>query len=241
MAGGAYAALSGLSTRFAELDRIAADIANVGTAGYKSERGSTVARPRGSFADALNSAVDVVAGPTKIDFSVGTIASTGRDLDVAIEGNGFFVIETETGEQRYTRNGNFKRGDSGVLATEDGLAVLGESGPIELRGSPVRIDSDGTIYAGAEIAGRLQIVDFEDYSVLSREGGARFVADGDVLPDPADEVSLKTFALELSNVSLPEQMVQITQLSRSFGTMQKGLTTIENDMDGRAISELGRR
>ena len=240
MSGAAYTALSGLRTRFEELDRIAADIANISTAGYKSERGTTVARPRGDFATALDATVDVVAGPTRIDFSIGAIASTGRDLDVAIEGNGFFVVETPEGEV-YTRNGHFVRRADGMLATDDGMAVLGESGPIELTGSVVRIDADGTVHAGPDVAGRLQVVDFEDYSVLSRQGATRFVAAEGVAPDIADEVSVKSFALELSNVSLPERLVQITHLTRSFGTMQKGLTTIENDIDGRAIAELGRR
>ena len=240
MAGGAYVALSGLRARFAELDRIAADIANVGTAGYKSERGTTVARPRGDFAQALDAAVDVVLGPTRIDFRTGTIASTGRDLDLAIEGNGFFVVETPQGD-RFTRNGHFKRGVDGFLTTEDGLVVLGDTGPIELTGSPVRIDADGTVHAGPTVTGRIQVVDFEDYSVLSRHGANRFVAADGVLPEPAETVSLQAFALEMSNVSLPEQMVQITQLSRSFGTLQRGLMTIENEIDGRAIAELGRR
>ena len=240
MAGGAYTALSGLRTRFEALDRIAADIANISTAGYKSERGTTVARQREEFATALDAAIDVVAGPTRIDFPIGTIASTGRDLDVAIEGNGFFVVETPAGEA-YTRGGHFVRRADGMLATGDGLAVLGESGPIELTGAAVRIDADGTVHAGPAVAGRLRLVDFEDYSVLSRQGATRFVAAEGVVPDPAEEVSLKASALELSNVSLPERLVQITQLSRSFGTMQRGLTTIENEIDGRAIAELGRR
>ena len=240
MSGAAYTALSGLRARFQELDRIAADIANISTAGYKSERGTTVARPRDDFATALNAAVDVVVGPTRIDFSIGTIASTGRDLDVAIEGNGFFVVETPEGEA-YTRNGHFVRGADGMLATEDGWAVLGESGPIELTAAVARIDTDGTVHAGPAVAGRLRVVDFEDYAVLSRHGATRFVAAEGVVPDRAEAVSLKAFALELSNVSLPERLVQITQLSRSFGTMQRGLTTIENEIDGRAIAELGRR
>src|SRR5690554_4844200 len=103
MSSGAYSALSGMRARLQELDRLAFDLANVSTAGYKTERAAKMAATRDEFAAALEAAVDVVSAGTKIDFSSGAIASTGRDLDVAIDGRGFFEIETERG-MRYTRN-----------------------------------------------------------------------------------------------------------------------------------------
>src|SRR5262245_24857932 len=106
MPGGAYSALSGMRMRLDDLDRLAADLANVGTAGYKTERTSTE-ESRRAFASALDSAIDVTQGGHKTNFMPGTIASTGRDLDLAIEGPGFFEVETPGGT-RYTRAGNFK-------------------------------------------------------------------------------------------------------------------------------------
>src|SRR3954452_16157129 len=114
MPGGSYSALSGMRARLDELDRLAADLANVNTSGYKVERAGTRAVERDEFAAQLESAVDVVEGKPKIDFRPGVIATTGRDLDVAIEGRGFFVVETAAGE-RYTRNGGFTRRSDGVL------------------------------------------------------------------------------------------------------------------------------
>ena len=132
MPGGAYSALSGMRTRLEELDRLAADLANVSTAGYKTERKANVASDRENFMTTLDSAVDVVLGGSKIDFKPGLIANTGRDLDVAIDGRGFFVIETETGP-RYTRAGNFMRRSDGTLTTAEGETILGEnSTPIRL-------------------------------------------------------------------------------------------------------------
>ena len=147
MPGGAYSALSGMRTRLEELDRLAADLANVSTVGYKTERSAKVASERDEFATALESAVDVVMGGKKIDFKPGLIASTGRDLDVAIDGSGFFAIETPAGE-RYTRNGSFSRRADGTLTTSTGETVLGESGPITLPNGPVSIGDDGTITSG---------------------------------------------------------------------------------------------
>ena len=104
MPGGAYSALSGMKARLEDLDRLASDLANVGTAGYKTERTATVAAERPSFRTVLDSAVDVTVGGTRLDFRPGTISTTGRDLDAAIEGAGFFAVTTPAGE-RYTRTG----------------------------------------------------------------------------------------------------------------------------------------
>src|SRR5262245_21577962 len=106
MSGIQYVALSGLRARVGELDRLAADIANVGTAGYKGERESRAAAVRETFGDALQTAIDATSGGTRIDMTAGAIAPTGRSLDVAAEGPGFFVVSTPEGP-RYTRNGHF--------------------------------------------------------------------------------------------------------------------------------------
>ena len=133
MSSGAYVALSGLQSRAEQLNRLASDLANVGTAGYKAERSTTAAAPRPTerFSRVLESAIDVAEGPRTIDLRAGTIASTGRDLDLAIQGRGFFVVQTPDG-LRYTRNGHFTRTADGTLATEEGYAVMGEKGPLVL-------------------------------------------------------------------------------------------------------------
>ena len=113
MAGSQYIALSGMRARLDQLDRLAADIANVGTAGYKSERSADAQADRPQFNTVLQSAIDVTTGDRRLDVSPGTMAATGRDLDFAIDGNGFFVVETPAGT-RYTRNGHFSRSNDGT-------------------------------------------------------------------------------------------------------------------------------
>ena len=121
MSSGAYVALSGLQARAEQLNRLAGDLANIGTAGYKAERGTTAAaeRPADAFGNALKSAIDVAEGPRSIDMHAGVVTTTGRDLDLAIDGRGFFVIDTPEGV-RYTRNGHFTRRADNVLATGAG-------------------------------------------------------------------------------------------------------------------------
>jgi flagellar basal body rod protein FlgG len=91
------------------------------------------------------------------------------------------------------------------------------------------------------LAGKLKLVDFGDYVGLRREGG-HFRAEAGAAPTAAPATSrVLGAALEASNVQLPERMVQLTEVSRAFEALQRGITTLMNEVDGRAISELGRR
>src|SRR4051812_38187293 len=144
MAGGYYTALSGMQARLEALDRLAADIANASTTAYKTQRGSTTEADRPSFGAVLQSAVDVRGGATRVDLRPGATTPTGRSLDVAIEGKGFFVVQTGQGD-RYTRNGHLMRRADGVLTTDKGDPVLGASGPIKIGAGDAGVDADGTV------------------------------------------------------------------------------------------------
>jgi len=239
MAGGAYVALSGLRTRFEQLDRLASDLANFRTTGYKTERSTHAVAERPTFDAALQSAIDVSSSDATVDFSAGTVVPTGNDLDFTIEGHGFFVIDTPGGP-RYTRDGHFMRSTDGLLTTTDGLAVRGTDGPIELAPGELTVESDGTLKANGVIIGQLEVVDLEDYSQLKREGPSRFVDQSGASPTTAD-VKVLNGSLEQSNVSMQERLAELTQVSRSFDALQRGISVLMNDVDGRAITELGRR
>jgi flagellar basal-body rod protein FlgF len=242
MSGGAYIALSGLRTRVEQLDRISSDLANVNTSGYKSERTTTTSVRRPNFEQSLETAIDVAAAPGFIDFANGQIETTNRDLDLALEGKGFFVIDTPGGP-RYTRAGHFTRRADGTLTTADGQVLQGDNGsPIQLTNvGAVSIETDGTVRSGTEVAGKLKIVDFDDYAVLAREEGARFRAAANAPVRDATTTRVVAGALEQSNVGMVERMAQMTEVSRSFEALQRGISVLMNDIDGRAITELGRR
>ena len=238
MAGAQYIALSGMRSRLDELDRLAADIANAETAGYKTERTTDAQASRPRFDAILQTAIDVAPGGRRLDVSAGPLSATGRDLDFALEGRGFFAVQTPGGP-RYTRNGHFTVSIDGTLVTADGHAVTGASGPIKLGAGKVTIDQDGTIHAGEAVAGRLAIVQFDDPSRLRRESGA--LLRSDVPPTPASDTAVKGGALEESNVSVIQRVAELTNVSRSFEALQKALTLMMNDVDGRAVELLGRR
>jgi flagellar basal-body rod protein FlgF len=242
MAGGTYAALSGLRTRLEQLDRLASDIANAKTAGYKAERVTTNAAERPDFRRTLQAAVDVAPGPGHLDFRPGSMEKTGRDLDFALEGRGFFVIDTPQGT-RYTRNGNFSLAADGTVITADGHAVQTASGPLRMgkANGPVSVAEDGTVSVGTRAAGKLRVVDFDDYSELQREDLGRFRAPTTATPVDAEGTTVRAGMLEASNVSVVDRMVALTEVARGFEALQRGLNILSTELDGRAITELGRR
>jgi flagellar basal body rod protein FlgG len=234
-----------MKSRLEDLDRLASDIANVGTAGYKTERAATVAAERPSFRSILDSAVDVTTGGTKLDFRAGTINTTGRELDAAIEGEGFFAVTTPNGE-RYTRNGSFVRRADGVLTTGDGFPLVaagapaGTPGQIRVGTGTISISADGTVKAGEIVAGRLKLVSFGSEDDIERETGTRFRAKAGAAPAAATP-RIVGGALEQSNVTMVDRMVALTEVQRGFESLQRGVSILMNDIDARAINELGRR
>ena len=238
MSGGAYSAMSGMQARIAELDRIASDLANVSTAGYKTERTATFAAER-DFAAALASAVDVAAGGTRTDHTPGAITSTGRTLDVAIDGDGYFAIETPQGV-RYTRSGNFTRRADRTLSTVDGEPVLDtQNRRIRLAQGTLEIDPAGSISIDGAAAGKIQLWQIDEKDLV-RETGSRFRPAAGVKPRPSTSLVVPG-ALEGANVSMISRMATLTEVTRSFEALQRGVSVLMNDIDSRAIVELGRR
>jgi flagellar basal body rod protein FlgG len=241
MAGSQYIALSGLRARADELDRIATDIANIGTAGYKGERQARVAAERAQFEMTLETAIDTTLGETRIDVRDGAMAPTGRPLDLALDGEGFFVIETPGGD-RYTRNGHFTLDAERRLVTEDGLPVKGVDGPIVLgqREGDLNVDADGTVWNGVTRAGRVAVVEFGEPSRMTREQGTLLGAGGQTAVAAAAPV-VRAGSLEQSNVSVADRLAAITSVSRGFEALQKSISMLMNEVDGKAIESLGRR
>jgi flagellar basal-body rod protein FlgF len=249
MPGAAYIALSGMRTRLDQLDRLSADIANGSTAGYKLERTGHVEADRPQFEAVFQSAIDVTTGSRRLDTSGGAINQTGRELDLSVDGKGFFVVETPGGT-RYTRNGHFTRRADGMLTTEEGNLVQGTTGPLKLgtmaKGpmkvgmGKIAVDEDGTIRAGGVEAGKLLMVEFDDPGLLAREGAATLRADG-FLPHAAQGTTVQGGSLEQSNVSIVERFAELTEVRRTFEALQKAVSMQMNDIDAKAIDILGRR
>jgi flagellar basal body rod protein FlgG len=239
MPGGQYIALSALRTRLEQLDQLADDLSNVNTSGYRGARTIQEAATRDEFGGVLRSAVDTAMGATRIDMQKGTIEPTGRDLDVAIEGDGFFVVKVGESEE-YTRNGHFARSVDGTLVTSDGAVVEGEDGPIQLTRGDARIDNKGLVWSGTNNVGKLKVVTVSDPGGMTRGLGARLLATGQEVTEVDDPV-LRPSSLEASNVAMAEGLGRLTSVSRNFEALQRAISTLLNDVDGRFIDQIGRR
>ena len=240
MSGSQYIALSGLRARADDLDRIAADIANLGTSGYKGERQSRAVAERSSFDRSLETAIDTTFGGRRMDARDGALAATGRSLDLALDGDGFFVVSTPGGD-RYTRNGHFTLDAERRLVTEEGFAVKGTGGPLTVSDDgEVRVDADGTVWAGASRAGQLELAAFGDPGLMTREQGS-LLGSGGQAPAAATKTAVHAGSLEQSNVSVSDRLAELTTVTRGFEALQKALSVLMNEIDGRAIEALGRR
>src|SRR5438132_1410204 len=111
----------------------------------------------------------------RLDMAQGNLEHTGNPLDLALEGPGFFAVQTKAGTL-YTRNGTFRISASRQLVTSAGDPVLGDSGPINLPGGDISISPDGTISVGGGVAGKLRVVSFDAKTQLIAAGGSYYSA-----------------------------------------------------------------
>src|ERR1700685_2938919 len=180
MDSGLYAACTALVSRTQALDTIANNLANGSTGGFRSERNgvsSVLAHTGVVSSSALNQAINnygLLSGTT-LDGTQGALQKTGNDLDVGIEGPGYFVVQTANGPM-YTRNGAFQVSSKGQLVTATGDAVMGDKGVISLPPGTVSVSPDGTISYNGAVAGKLKMVEFPQGTELTTQGNSYYAA-----------------------------------------------------------------
>jgi flagellar basal-body rod protein FlgF len=174
MDSGYYAACTALVARTQALDTIANNLANASTVGYRAAQNifSSVLADAGSTSGSpVNQAINnfgILSGTT-LDLSQGAMQKTGNDLDLAVQGSGFFVVQTANGPM-YTRNGSFQVSGKGQLVTATGDAVMGDKGVIPMLPGPISISDDGTISSNGAVAGKLKLVKFPAGTSLTSTG-----------------------------------------------------------------------
>ena len=238
------AQLVGLSRQIAlrrQMDVVANNIANLNTTGFKAEQLlfeeylDPVARDRDFLLP--DQRLSFTEDWTTIhDMSVGAIVQTGNPLDVALQGEGFLVVQTPQGE-RWTRAGSLQLDASGVLVDLDGNPVMGEGGPIQFGGAEtdVAIAEDGTVSSSAGIKGRLRMVEFADPQETARDGNNLFSGG---TPIQATATRLMQGALEKSNVSGVGEMTEMIRVQRSYESLAS-IMQQQDDMRRSAIQRLG--
>ncbi len=176
-----------------------------------------------------------------INFLSGETTPTRRELDVAIQGDGFFEVQMPDGTMAYTRSGEFRLRPDRTLVTSAGLEVMTDGGnPIVLLPGQgqLTINQDGTIFQGATPLGKLSIQRFENTAALIPGAGGMFVAGPGAGKSAVDEPDLMQGYLEQSNVQPLREMVDLVLISRAYEANQKMITTIDQQMQ-KALEALG--
>lgn len=239
MGSGYYAASTAMMARNQELDAIANNLANVSTVGYRAEKESfsAVMADAGGGSE-LNQAINNfgVMSDVTLDLSQGAMQKTGNELDMAIDGSGFFAVQTAQGEA-YTRDGSFQVSSKRELVTAAGDPVLGDNGPITLLPGPVSISPDGTISSNGAVAGKLKIVQFPAGTQIESLGGTYYSAPG-ATAEPATGSDVRQGVLESSNVNPIMAMVQLVTLQRTAEMSQRALSMFNSEMDKTATQDL---
>jgi len=226
--------LIGLSRQAAlsrQLDIIANNMANTRTAGYKAENVmfEEYLMPTASIEDVSgrdqNLSYVIDQGLAR-NFSTGTLESTGNDLNVAVEGSGWLVVQTPGGE-RYTRNGELALNPNGELVTSAGYRVLGEGGPIVFarEDTNIKIARDGTVSTSSGEKGKLRLVEFDNLGSLSKEGENLYSAGED--PFPATESRIAQGMIERSNVRPVLETTRMIEVTRAYVNNAKMMEKIQ--------------
>jgi flagellar basal body rod protein FlgG len=223
---------SSINALMREYETITNNLANVSTAGYK--RGvNTFSK---SLQEQMTGLLEQMTGSetyspgsielnSSLDFSQGNLSETGRSLDFAIYGKGFFVIETPNGPL-YTRNGIFQTNQNGQIIDLQGRIVAGEAGPITIPNnmtSQVSVSSDGSISAEGTNIGKFQLVDFADNEAkLVPTGDSSYrMPDENIQPVAAENIIVKQGSQEVSNVKMIEELVDLIMVTRLYEANMK--------------------
>lgn len=260
---GIYSAASGMLANQTKMDVIAQNLANVNTPGYKRE--TTVSQSFQSLlVQRINDqpepgqaeSVPTLVGPmglgtfvanTATRLTAGPLQATGNPLDVALRGDGFFVVQTENGP-RYTRQGNFQQSSDGRLVTADGWVVqLADGTPAQAApGELLSIDRNGEVRAGARLLGQLQIAASTQLGPMTKEGAGLWrVTDGAetamvVAPGEAGAgYQIEVGFLEQSNVNSITEMVEMIATMRAYEASQRVIQTQDETLR-RAVNDVGR-
>ncbi len=280
MVRGLYTGAAGMVAQMHRMDTVANNLANVDLTGYKrdttitkafpemlirrfSDDGSVFVFPMGSVDTApivgrVGTGVEVNEVFTV--FEQGAMKQTENDFDMALEGNGFFMVETPNGD-RLTRNGSFLLDKDGYLVTKEGYNVLGENGPVRIKKNNFVVDEDGVIWQNAAFAGderrlvsveenqweatervdRLRVVDVKRERYLKKEGNSLWRATDEsgaaTVLVTTERPTVRQGFLEGANVNAVTEMVDMIEVNRAYDANQRTVQT-EDALLGKLLNEV---
>jgi len=244
MDSGYYAAMTGLVARTQALDIAATNLANAQTPGYRAEQEyfrSVLLGP-----DALDSQLGRTVnnfgllGGDRLNLSQGALDQTGNPFDLAIEGEGFFQVQTPNGP-RYTRDGGFHRAPGGLLVTAAGDPVLSASGQqIPVPPGEVAVGADGALSVAGGVVATVGVFTFPGVAQLTPEGANRYLAPDGVTPALSKKAAIHQGAIETANQGMIPGTLNLLLIQREAEMMQKALTVFHTEFNKIATEDLPR-
>jgi flagellar basal-body rod protein FlgF len=237
---GVYPIVSGAIAQERRMDVVAANLAHIQTVGYKRETAvfrTLLGKPQAGVPKMKINADKVFTreGGTFLDWNGGSFRTTGSPTDVALEGDGFFVVKTPRGVE-YTRSGNFVLNATRQLVTREGAPVLGQSGPIQVPVGKLVINTAGDVSVDGAAVDTLRVVKFKDLASAVRVAG-QYTTKGRV--DPSPNTKVVQGSLEDSNVNAIGELVTMIEINRSYEAAQKVVQAMD-DAERQAVTEIGR-
>ncbi len=246
---GMYAAAAGMASQMVLTDINANNLANVSTPGFKTvnvqfEPFGTVMLNR--IGRSQEQALGTYAQGAQVyqsvtDFRPGDTFQTGNPLDLAIHGDGFFMIRGEDNSGlMYTRSGNFTRNEEGYVVASDGAHLQGEGGDIQIpkEAARIEINRNGDVLADGKNVGRIKIVQFDNPNTLERNGYNTFKTTSTPNVD-VKNTFIEQGVLERSNANVITELVSSMTGVRMYELLQKSIQ-MQNETLGKAVNEVGR-
>jgi flagellar basal-body rod protein FlgF len=211
------------------------NIANANTTGFRADTVAFTSEP--VYGPGYASRVNAVAGDSGTDFSSGVLLSTGRPLDIAVNGKGFITVQGADGKEAYTRAGDLQVTADGAVTTSTGLPVMTESGPLIVPpATSVTIGSDGTVSAvplGLSAAAqsqidRIKLVNPSPKDLKKGEDGLLRLKSGGKAPTD-ESITVQSGALESSNVNAAQSLVSMIELQRLYEFQIKSMNSADTN------------
>jgi len=230
-----FVAMTGAKHTLDQQAAVAHNLANVSTTGYRAAVSAFRAVP--VQGDGLPTRTFVVDSTSGANFAPGALQSTGRDLDIAVQGPGWIAVQSADGSEAYTRNGSLQVSPNGMLQTRNGLNVLGDGGPISIPpDSTISIAKEGTISAvstlpppkSVNVVGRIKLVNPQE-TLLVRGGDGLFRLASGAKAEADPKVAIAAGALEGSNVNVVEEMINMISLARQYDLHMQLLSNAQKD------------
>ncbi len=241
MISGLYSAATAMDAAAMRHETSATNLANAHLPGFRRRVVSqtpfdvTMAEAQStmSMSTLLGTTIGTTENAIKMDFSQGDFKQTGNSLDIALNGDGFFVVDGPE-EPFYTRNGQFQVNDDGELLTVDQLPVLGVNGPIIFPPgtavNSINVDNEGRFSADGIQFGQLETVRFANRNVLTPVGASLFQKPNDVTPEISNDVVLQGH-VEQGNAAYMDELVNIMVASRQYEAAQRVLNSIDESVE----------